>query len=50
MIDFKSEQDVMKYYKESDIKCVIFQGTVYNVSEYAKSHPGGSDLIEEYYG
>ena len=45
---FKDEQDV-KNFKTSK-KLVIFQGCVYDVSEYMDYHPGGSDRIERYLG
>eukprot|EP00347_Sterkiella_histriomuscorum_P018373 403345748 len=48
--DFKTEDEVMQHFIATNQKIIIFQGTVYDVTEYAKSHPGGEDLIEEYYG
>lgn len=46
MRDFKTEQEVMEYYKETSRKIIIFEGTVYDVDNYMGTHPGGSDFIE----
>ena len=33
-----------------NLQYVLFEGIVYDVSEYMSIHPGGADLIEEYLG
>ena len=50
MRDFKNEAEVEAYYKETGHKVVIFEGTVYDVTEYIGTHPGGPDKIEEFLG
>lgn len=47
---FQSADEVLRLYQEQDRKVVIFKGTVYDVSEYMETHPGGSDLIENELG
>lgn len=50
MRDFKNEQEVEQFYKDSGKAMVIFEGTVYDVSDYMQHHPGGADLVEQYLG
>lgn len=42
----------MKYYEaDKEInKIVIFEGTVYNVSEYMPNHPGGEEYLQKNLG
>jgi cytochrome b involved in lipid metabolism len=50
MRDFKNEQEVYQYYLECKKNIIIFEGTVYDITEYGPTHPGGVDLLEPYYG
>lgn len=50
MTNFKNEQEVLSYFKETGKKVVAFEGTVYDVGTYIPTHPGGEDKIEEYLG
>ena len=49
---FLTEKDVMNFYKEDPEinQVIIFEGVVYNVSEYKNLHPGGVNYIEENFG
>ena len=47
---FESEEEVLALWQNDGQKVVIFQGVVYDVSEYVDQHPGGSELIENEYG
>ncbi len=48
--DFKNENEVADFMKESGRKFVIFEGSVYDVTDYIGVHPGGTDQIEPYLG
>ena len=48
--NFETEQEVYEYYKKTNRKIVLFEGTVYDVEDYMDLHPGGSDMIEELLG
>jgi cytochrome b involved in lipid metabolism len=50
MRDFKNEQEVYQLFLETKKKVIIFEGAVYDITEYASTHPGGEDLLEPYYG
>jgi cytochrome b involved in lipid metabolism len=50
MIDFISESAFEEYSKKSDKKLIAFEGTIYDVTNYMESHPGGSEKIEEFIG
>lgn len=47
---FESEDEVYKAHKDEGLKIVIFEGIVYDVTEYMNEHPGGSDYIEKELG
>ena len=49
---FLSEKDVTDFYKEDPEtnQVIIFEGVVYNVSEYKNLHPGGVNYLEENFG
>ena len=49
---FLSEKDVTDFYKEDPEtnQVIIFEGVVYNVSEYKNLHPGGANYLEENFG
>lgn len=47
---FSSEQSVLEYFKASGHHVIIFEGSVYDVTDYLKAHPGGADQIEPYLG
>lgn len=40
----------MDLYKKEGKHVVIYQGTVYDVTEYMPTHPGGADYIENELG
>ncbi len=48
--DFANEKEVMQYMQSTDRKFVIFEGSVYDVTDYIGSHPGGRDKIEPLVG
>lgn len=48
--DFKNETEVAEYMKQTGRKFVIFESTVYDITDYIGVHPGGSDKIEPYLG
>lgn len=50
MRDFKNEQEVYDLFTKSKRKIVIFEGAVYDIDEYAATHPGGAEILEPYYG
>lgn len=50
MRNFKNEQEVSDYHKESGKAIIIFEGTIYDVTDYMPNHPGGADLVEQYLG
>ena len=50
MKDFTSEKHVAEYMQQTGRKLVIFEGSVYDITEYIGEHPGGSDKIEPYLG
>ena len=50
MKEFSSEKEVLALYKEKGLIYVIFEGSVYDITEYKDNHPGGASPIEEYYG
>ncbi len=50
MRDFVNEKEVMHYMEQTKRKVIIFEGSVYDVTEYLGQHPGGSDQIEPYLG
>ena len=43
---FESEDEVYNLFKTDGLKIVIYEGVVYDVSEYMDEHPGGADIIE----
>lgn len=49
---FLTEKDVMNFYKEDPEinQVIIFEGVVYNVSEYKNFHPGGANYLQENFG
>jgi cytochrome b involved in lipid metabolism len=51
-IKFNTEEEVMAYHLEDkeNNQVVIMEGVVYNVKEYAPSHPGGDEYIMERLG
>jgi len=50
MKEFTNEAEVLALYEEECLIYVIFEGTVYDVTEYKENHPGGAGPIKEYYG
>ena len=51
LIEFRDEEDVTQYCaKNGDLKWVIFEGMVYDVTNYLPLHPGGSEQIDPYLG
>jgi cytochrome b involved in lipid metabolism len=50
MKDFQNEQEVVSEMARTGRKYVIFEGSVYDVTEYMTCHPGGQDKIEELLG
>ena len=48
MIDFANERGVEEHSKKTGRKYVIFEGSVYDVTDYLVLHPGGSDKLEPY--
>lgn len=51
LIVFKNEHHVLEYSQnQTNLKLVIFEGSVYDVADYLQLHPGGSDMIEPYLG
>ncbi len=48
--DFKNDQEVAEHMKQTGRKYVIFEGSVYDVTDYIGVHPGGTDKIEPYVG
>ena len=44
--EFENEQEVLNLYKLQGQKVVIYQGIVYDVTEYMPTHPGGVELIQ----
>lgn len=49
-MEFDSEEKVYEYYKKTDSKIIIYEGTVYDVVDYVSLHPGGSHFISDLYG
>ena len=48
--DFEKDSDVWRYQKHlentgSEQKLVIFQGYVYDITDYMGYHPGGYDML-----
>lgn len=52
LIKFENEQEVKDYYlaDKENHQVVIFEGTVYDVKEYAPEHPGGDHYLLENLG
>jgi len=50
MKEFANEEEVLGLYKDKGLFYVIFEGTVYDISEYKENHPGGAEPIKEFYG
>ncbi len=50
LIDFKDDIDVLKHMNQTGRKYVIFEASVYDVTEYIAMHPGGQDKIEQLIG
>jgi 4-hydroxysphinganine ceramide fatty acyl 2-hydroxylase len=50
MRDFANYAAVEEYMKQTGIKVIIFEGTVYDVGTYLEAHPGGKDQILPYLG
>ena len=48
--DFLTETDVAAYMQDTGKKCIIFEGSVYDVTDYISVHPGGTDKIEPLVG
>jgi cytochrome b involved in lipid metabolism len=48
--DFNTEKEVADYMHKTGRKYVIFEGSVYDVTEYIGAHPGGTDKIEPLLG
>jgi cytochrome b involved in lipid metabolism len=48
--DFANEKEVVEHMKQAGKKYVIFEGSVYDVTDYIGVHPGGVDQIEPYIG
>lgn len=47
--DLISWDEIKKHSKDED-KWIVIDGTVYDVSKWAKRHPGGSRIIGHYAG
>jgi 4-hydroxysphinganine ceramide fatty acyl 2-hydroxylase len=50
MREFKSEAEVEALWTKEQKKIVLFEGSVYDVSEYGANHPGGEHYISDNYG
>jgi cytochrome b involved in lipid metabolism len=50
MIDFTTEKDVQEHQAKIGKKLVIFEGSVYDVTEFLNQHPGGPEKIEPLLG
>lgn len=48
--DFKNQEEVAELMKQTGKKYIIFEGSVYDVTDYIGVHPGGTDKIEPYLG
>ena len=48
--DFLTEKEVFDYMHDTGRKCIIFEGSVYDVTDYIGVHPGGTDKIEPLVG
>jgi len=51
-LKFSNDQEVKKYFEDDkeNNQVVIFEGTVYNVKDYAPNHPGGDHYLLERLG
>lgn len=48
---FQTEQEVTDYCRANgNLKWVVYQGIVYDVADYLPAHPGGSAIIEPFFG
>lgn len=50
MREFKNEREVEELWTEHNQKVVLFEGSVYDVTDYTNAHPGGASLISDNYG
>lgn len=48
--DFLTEKEVADYMQDTGKKYIIFEGSVYDVTDYIGVHPGGTDKIEPLVG
>jgi cytochrome b involved in lipid metabolism len=48
--DFLTEKEVADYMQGTGKKYIIFEGSVYDVTDYIGVHPGGTDKIEPLVG
>ena len=47
---FESEAEVLQHQKKTGLHIVIYQGIVYDTSEYDNQHPGGHHMIASHFG
>lgn len=50
MTQFKSEKEIHDLWEKDGREVVLFEGVVYNVSDFKNKHPGGLERIETNFG
>ena len=50
LMDFADEKEVTAYMQKTGRKYIVFEGSVYDVTDYIGVHPGGTDKIEPLVG
>ena len=48
--EFKNEEEVHQLFRKTRQQIIIFEGSVFDITEYKDHHPGGGILFDDYLG